>query len=81
VSQICGFRVEREKASLDTATKVVARGSAPSSRNCEALSTVVRHADGPARSSEEAPVMGVERRGRTIRAAWAANRRRPGGAG
>ena len=32
----------------------------------EGLSTVAWHAGGPARSSGEAPVMGVERRGRLI---------------
>jgi hypothetical protein len=79
VSLICGFRTEREKACFDTAMSVVARGSASSSRNCEALSTVARRAGGPVRSSEEAPVIGVERRGRTIRAAWRVNRRRSGG--
>src|SRR3954453_12628749 len=41
-------------------------GSAPGSRNCEALSTVAALAGGPARSSGEAPVMGVERRGRLM---------------
>ena len=44
----------------------MARGSAPSSRNCEALSTVAASAGGPARSSDEPPVIGVERRGRLI---------------
>lgn len=34
--------------------------------NREELSTVARHAGGPARSSAEAPVTGVERRGRVI---------------
>jgi len=61
--------------------QVVARGSASSSRNCEALSTDAGRAGGPARSSDEAPVMGVERRGRTIRVGEAVNRRVPGGAG
>jgi hypothetical protein len=45
----------------------VARGSAPGGRNREALSTVAASAGGPARSSGEAPVIGVERRGRLIR--------------
>jgi hypothetical protein len=36
------------------------RGSASSGRNREALSTVAALAGGPARSSGEAPVMGVE---------------------
>lgn len=37
-----------------------ARGSTPSGRNRKALSTVAGHAGGPARSSEEVPVMGAE---------------------
>jgi hypothetical protein len=82
VSLICGFRMEREKVRLDTAAAVVAvRGSASSSRNCEALSTVAGRTGGPVRSSDEAPVMGVERRGWTIWAAGVANRSNPGGAG
>ena len=80
MSLICGFRMEREKACLDTAMMVMATGSASSSRNCETLSTVARRAGGPVRSSAEAPVMGVERRDRTIRAARRANRRKSGGA-
>ena len=44
----------------------VVRGRAPSSRNCEVLSTDAGRAGGPVRSSDEAPVMGVERRGRPI---------------
>ena len=44
----------------------MARGSALCSRNCEALSTVAARAGGPARSSDEALVMSVERRGRLI---------------
>jgi hypothetical protein len=73
VNLICGVRREREKARVDTAA-VAARGSAPSSRNCEALSTEARRAGGPVRSSGEAPVMGAERRDRTIQTAQAANR-------
>jgi hypothetical protein len=57
-----------------------ARGSAPGGGNREALSTVARPAGGPARSSGEAAVIAVERRGRLIRAdvAWATGHR-PGG--
>ena len=40
-------------------------GSAPSSQSCEGLSTDAEHRDGPARSSCEGPVVGLERRGRT----------------
>lgn len=67
-SPICGFCMERGKADADTAASLVlvARGSASSSRNCEALSTVAASAGGPARSSAEALVIGVERRGRLI---------------
>lgn len=43
----------------------VVRGRAPSSRNCEVLSTDARWVGGLARSSGEVPVMGVERRGQT----------------
>jgi hypothetical protein len=81
VSLVCCSRMEREKVRLDTAAGVaVARGSAPTGRNREALSTVAGRAGGPARSSAEAPVMGVERRGRIIRAAHAVNQRMLGGA-
>jgi hypothetical protein len=80
VSLICGVRMERGKACPDTAAPA-ARGSAPSSKNCEALSTDAGRAGGPVRSSGEAPVMGVERRDRTIRVTDAVNRRQPGGAG
>src|SRR5258708_2641976 len=44
-----------------------ARGSVPSGRNREGLSTVAALAFGPAHSSEEAPVIGVERRVRAVR--------------
>lgn len=81
MSLICCSRTEREKACLDTAVGLAVRGSASSSRNCEALSTVARRAGGPVRSSGEALVIGVERRNRTIRAAGSANRCHPGGAG
>ena len=47
-------------------TRGVATGSAPIGCNWEALSTVAAPAGGPVRSSEEAPVMGVEPRGRVI---------------
>jgi hypothetical protein len=44
----------------------VVRGRPPSSRNCEALSTDAGWVGGLARSSAEAPVTGVERRGQAI---------------
>jgi hypothetical protein len=66
VSLGCCFRTERGKVRPDTATGTVATGSPPSSSNCEGLSTVAGRAGGPARSSEEAPVTGVEPRGWVI---------------
>lgn len=42
-------------------------GSSPSGRNREGQSTGPGNRGGPSRSSDEAPVMGVERRGRIIR--------------
>ena len=44
----------------------VVRGRPPSGRNCEVLSTDAGRVGGLARSSDETPVMGVERRGQTI---------------
>lgn len=70
MSLVCGCRTERGKACADTAPvrrmAAGARGRALSGRNREALSTDAASAGGPARSSDEAPVMGAERRGRLI---------------
>jgi hypothetical protein len=60
VSLICCSRTEREKARFDTA----GCGLLPATRGS---ALVAGCAGGPARSSGEAPVMGVERRGRVIR--------------
>ena len=54
MSLICGLRTERGKACPDTAARV-ARGSGPSSRTCEGLSTDAGCAGGPACSSDEDP--------------------------
>ena len=71
MSPVCCSRVEREKACPDTAAhQRAARGSALRAKELsfvgEDVSTVAGHAGGPARSSDEAPVMGVERRGRVV---------------
>ena len=51
-SLICCFHAERGKAFPDTGTRFeVLRGSVPSGRNREGLSTVAGNAGGPARSS------------------------------
>ena len=79
---ICCSRMEREKVRADTAAGVeVARGSTLTGGNREALSTVAGRTGGPTRSSGEAPVMGVERRSRTILAADLVNQGYLGGAG
>ncbi len=59
----------------------VVEGRTPSSRNCEGESTDAGHRGGPTRSSDEGPVMGLERRGRVVRACLAVNRLGAGGAG
>ena len=71
MSLICCSCTERGKTHPDTAARTVTRprvatGSVPSGRNREGLSTVAGCVGGPARSSEEASVMEVERRGRVI---------------
>lgn len=49
-------------------------GSGAEQRHCERLSTDAGHRGGWPRSSEEAPVMGVERRGSVVGAGSSANR-------
>jgi hypothetical protein len=48
---------------------------------CEGESSDAGHRGGPTRSSDEGPVMGLERRGRVILVSLAVNRLRVGGAG
>jgi len=52
-----GFRTERENLFSD------AKGEVTSGSNREDRSTDAEHRDGAARSSDEGPVMGLERRG------------------
>jgi hypothetical protein len=60
-SAASAWNVGRRTLTLSSrAVSGAARGSAPSGRNREALSTVAAPADGPARSSGEASVTGVE---------------------
>jgi hypothetical protein len=76
VSPVCGICMERGKASGESPLPRVpgawwGLGEAVGEgvhrrRKPEVLSTVATLAGGPARSSGEAPVMGVERRGRLI---------------
>ena len=69
VNLICGSRGERWKVDADMVSVWLAEtiGSPPSGRNRKGLSTVAASAGGPSRSSWEAPVMGVEPRGRLVR--------------
>jgi hypothetical protein len=48
---------------------------------CEGESSDAGHRGGPTRISVEGPVMGLERRGRVVRARSATNRLRVGGVG
>jgi hypothetical protein len=83
VNLICGSRRERWKAGADMVSVWLAGaiGSSPSGRNREGLSTVAALAGGPSRSSWEAPVMGVEPRGRLVHGwFWWPTGRWPGGA-
>ena len=65
MSLVCGSRMEHGKARLDAVRRGRQGVAAPGGLR-RGVSTVARRAGGPARSSEEAPVMGVERRGRVI---------------
>ena len=48
---------------------------------CEGESSDAGHRGGPTRSSDEGPVMGLERRGRVVLVSLAVNRGNAGGAG
>jgi hypothetical protein len=53
----------------------------PKQQICEGESSCAGHRGGPFRSSDEGPVIGLERRGRVVRAGLAVNRGDVGGAG
>jgi hypothetical protein len=52
----------------------------PKQRICEGESSDAGHRGGPSRSSSEGSVMGLERRGRVVRAGFEVNHLRVGGA-
>ena len=56
----------------------VAWSENPKQQICEGESSDAGHRGGPDRSSDEGPVMGLERRGRVVLAGLAANRLRVG---
>ena len=59
----------------------LSRARTPSSGNCEGESSCAGHRGGPSRISDEGPVIGLERRGRVVRAGLAINRGDAGGVG
>jgi hypothetical protein len=54
--------------------RLVVSGKVPSGRNREGRISVVGHRGGPSGSSDESPVMGLERSGRVIQARLLVNR-------
>jgi hypothetical protein len=62
-----GSRTERENLRFD------GKGKATSGSNREGESTDAEHRDGAARSSEEGPVIGLERRGCVVQPSPSAN--------
>ena len=68
-----GFRTERENLCSVTAPIGGVKGQAASGSNREGESTDAERRDGAARSSEEGPVMGLERRGCVVQLRPSAN--------
>ena len=68
----------RSDRSTGTKTPRSARARPPSGRNHKGLSSDARDRGGPTRSSDEGPVMGLERRGRVIRIRLVVNHREVG---
>jgi Reverse transcriptase (RNA-dependent DNA polymerase) len=61
--------------------RLVVSGENPKQLICEGESSCAGHRGGPSRSSDEGPVIGLERRGRVVQAGLAVNRCWAGGAG
>jgi hypothetical protein len=58
--------VLRDDQLVASGLRLAVSGKVSSGRNREGRTPVVGHRDGPSRSSDEGPVMGLERRGRAI---------------
>lgn len=67
--------VSRETGSWSTDLRPPIPGKAPSGRNREESRPEARHRDGSPGSSDEGPVIGLERSGRAIQATLTVNRR------
>jgi hypothetical protein len=82
----CGTREPVAPTGWSASGAVVAcgrlsRARTSSSGNCEGESSCAGHRGGPSRISDEGPVIGLERRGRVVRAGLAINRGDAGGVG
>ena len=66
--------VLRDDQLVASGLRLAVSGKVSSGRNREGRIPVVGHRDGPSRSSDEGPVMGLERRGRAIQTELLGNR-------
>ncbi len=71
----------RAASGASSGLRLLVEARTPSSGNCEGESSDAGHRGGPSRSSDEGPVMGLERRGRVVLVSLAVNHLRAGGAG
>lgn len=71
----------RAASGASSGRRLLVEARTPSSGNCEGESSDAGHRGGPSRSSDEGPVMGLERRGRVVLVSLVANHLRVGGAG
>jgi hypothetical protein len=65
--------VLRDDQLVASGLRLAVSGKVSSGRNREGRIPVVGHRDGPSRSSDEGPVMGLERRGRAIQTRLSVN--------
>jgi hypothetical protein len=72
--------VSRDGQPVAYSLRLAGHGRIPSGWSREDKSTDARHRGGPARSSDEGPVMGLERRGRAVQARLLVNHEVVGGA-
>jgi hypothetical protein len=71
----------RAASGASSGLRLLVEARTPSSGNCEGESSDAGRRGGPSRSSDEGPVMGLERRGRVVLVSLAVNHLRVGGAG
>jgi len=83
---LCGTRepvapMGRPASGAVLGLRLVVWSENPKQQICEGESSDAGHRGGPDRSSDEGPVMGLERRGWVVLAGFQANRLRVGGVG